>query len=148
MQKRLNKEYKLNVNNSIKLIYGSVDRLNPEVIYTNGRTWVSPQTKGNYEANINLILKTIRKHIRNKLLHSVSFSKNHICDFDISSASLNEGNNTFLSFEIFLKQNLQPIQDLKQIKPLINDFCTDVVNIIEQNFSENNFAFSQTKHFS
>lgn len=142
---RLNKEYKLNINDSINLIYGSVDRLNPQVIYLSGKTWILPQFDGEYETIINLILNNFKKEIRNNILNSTLFSNKYICDFDLNTLALSEDKNTFMSFDIFVKQKNQPILDLKSIKPFINGIFSKLINNLENNFRENAFMLSKSK---
>lgn len=59
--KRLNKEYKLDVCNHMIVKYGSVNKDNPQVIYVNGKCWVSPKHQMDYEYVISRIEKEMKK---------------------------------------------------------------------------------------
>lgn len=143
---RLNKEYKLNFNDSFNLIYGSVDRINPQVIYINGKTWILPQMKGENKTVIYSILNTFKKNIKNAILNSTYFSNNYICDFDLNIPNTNDMKKHFLSFEIYLKQVNQPLIDLKTIKPYIKNSFYNIINDFEQELRDNAFALTKSKH--
>ena len=68
--KRLNKEYSLDINEYIDVKYGSVDKLNPVVIYVSCKGWVCPECENDYDETINLIFRNeeMRKNCKVSLM--------------------------------------------------------------------------------
>ena len=72
------------------------------------------------------------------------FDKKHILDFNLSTATMAVGKKSFLSFDIFLKQNEE--YSLKEIKTMIEDDVTSVVYNLEEQFSNNGFILFSKKN--
>jgi hypothetical protein len=101
--KRLNKEYKLDVSDSVALKYGSVNKDNPQVIYVSGKCWICPTKESDYDEVISNIESDMRRNIRNVLVDGVNFENRFILDFDISTDGFFPNRKKFLSFDFYLR---------------------------------------------
>jgi hypothetical protein len=143
--KRLNKEYKLDVCNHISLKYGTVNRLNPQVIYVSGKCWVTPKSNLNYEEVINKIEKRMRNNIKTFLIDDINFEKRFILDFDINTEGLLPNEKKFLSFDFYLRQNEKNKKLLPSLKEMLSRKVSTIANNLVYAFGENDFLVEKKK---
>ena len=143
--KRLNKEYKLDVCNHISLKYGTVNRLNPQVIYVSGKCWVTPKSNLNYEEVINKIEKRMRNNIKTFLIDEINFEKRFILDFDINTEGLLPNEKKFLSFDFYLRQNEKNKKLLPSLKEMLSRKVSTIANNLVYAFGENDFLVEKKK---
>ena len=143
--KRLNKEYKLDVCNHISLKYGTVNRLNPQVIYVSGKCWVTPKSNLNYEEVINKIEKRMRNNIKTFLIDEINFEKRFILDFDINIDGLLPNEKKFLSFDFYLRQNEKNKKLLPSLKEMLSRKVSTIANNLVYAFGENDFLVEKKK---
>lgn len=143
--KRLNKEYKLDVCNHVIVKYGSVNKDNPQVIYVSGKCWVSPKHQMDYEYAISRIEKEMKKSIKLFLIDEINFTNRFILDFDINTDKFNIGDKKFLSFDFYLRQNDSDVKKLKDLKEMLSNKVSTVVNNLVYLFKENGFTVEKRK---
>lgn len=143
--KRLNKEYKLDVCNHVIVKYGSVNKDNPQVIYVSGKCWVSPKYQMDYEYVISGIEKEMKKSIKLFLIDEINFINRFILDFDINTDKFNIGDKKFLSFDFYLRQNDSDVKKLKDLKEMLSNKVSTVVNNLVYLFKENGFTVEKRK---
>jgi len=143
--KRLNKEYKLDVCNHISLKYGTVNRLNPQVIYVSGKCWVTPKSNLNYEEVMDKIEKRMRNNIKTFLIDEINFEKRFILDFDINTEGLLPNEKKFLSFDFYLRQNEKNKKLLPSLKEMLSRKVSTIANNLVYAFSENDFLVEKKK---
>lgn len=143
--KRLNKEYKLDVCNHVIVKYGSVNKDNPQVIYVSGKCWVSPKHQMDYEYVISRIEKEMKKSIKLFLIDEINFTNRFILDFDINTDKFNIGDKKFLSFDFYLRQNDSDVKKLKDLKEMLSNKVSTVVNNLVYLFKENGFTVEKRK---
>lgn len=143
--KRLNKEYKLDVCNHVIVKYGSVNKDNPQVIYVSGKCWVSPKHQMDYEYVISRIEKEMKKSIKLFLIDEINFTNRFILDFDINTDKFNIGDKKFLSFDFYLRQNDSDVKRLKDLKEMLSNKVSTVVNNLVYLFKENGFTVEKRK---
>lgn len=143
---RLNKEYKIELNDKLSIKYGTVNRNHPIVIYLSCRTWVCPTNKFDFENQFEEIKRLFKKDLKVKLSNNVLFENKFICDFDYKVKVIKEKKKNFLSFEIFLKQKENNIIQAKLLKDDIVNIFNDVINNFVDNMTNNSFSLSLTKH--
>ena len=134
--KRLSKEYCLNINDYIDVKFGSVNRVNPIVVYVACKSWICPQTDINYNEAISEIFSKFKRKLKSEILESPYFENKFICDFDIKAASNGKNKKKYISFEFFVKQK-GIVYQLNELK-----------GIIEQNFKTiiDNLAIDLKSH--
>ena len=130
--KRINKEIKLNINNSIDISYGTTNKLKPKVIYLTCKTWVQPKKEIDFGTEIENIFSSFKKKLSQEIIKTNFFDKNFISNFEITKSSLSVNKKNFFNFEIFLKQKGKTflLPDIKEnvielFNPLINDLIND-----------------------
>ena len=143
--KRLNKEYKLDVCNHVIVKYGSVNKDNPQVIYVSGKCWVSTKHQMDYEYIISRIEKEMKKSIKLFLIDEINFTNRFILDFDINTDKFNIGDKKFLSFDFYLRQNDSDVKKLKDLKEILSNKVSTVVNNLVYLFKENGFTVEKRK---
>ena len=143
--KRLNKEYKLDVCNHVTVKYGSVNKDNPQVIYVSGKCWVSPKIQMDYGYVISRIEKEMKKSIKLFLIDEINFTNRFILDFDINTDKFNIGDKKFLSFDFYLRQNDSDVKKLKDLKGMLSNKVSTVVNNLVYLFKENGFTVEKRK---
>lgn len=141
---RLNKEYDINLNNNVRMKYGSINRLNPIVIYVNGKSWISPNFDGEYEELITKIFNSFKKELKTQVNSSPYFDNKIVCDFDLKTSSLKENKKNFLSFEFYIKQKPNIIQ-LKDMKILIKNTFKGAIDNLVDNLINNSFIMTKDK---
>ena len=141
---RLNKEYDININNYVRMKYGSINRLNPIVVYINGKSWISPTFDGDYEELIRKIFNSFKKELKSQVNSSPYFDNKIVCDFDLKTSSLKENKKNFLSFEFYIKQKTNVIQ-LKDMKLLIKNTFKGAIDKLVDNLINNSFIMTKDK---
>ena len=143
--KRYNKEYKLDVCNHISLKYGTVNRMNPQVIYVSGKCWVAPESLMNYNDVICNIEKGMKRNIKSFLIDGVNFDNRFILDFDINVDDITPNKKKFLSFDFYLRQNEKNKKELSQLKDLLDRKVSTIANNLVYMFKENEFTIDKNK---
>ena len=143
--KRYNKEYKLDVCKHISLKYGTVNRMNPQVIYVSGKCWVSPKFNMDYDNVIGNIEKRMKSNIKSFLLDGINFDKRFILDFDINTDDIIPNKKKFLSFDFYLRQNEENKKDLSNLKDLLSRKVSTIANNLVYMFKENEFTIDKNK---
>lgn len=142
---RFNSEKKID-NENFKLKIGTTNKINPMVIYIEGRTFICPQEdKDDYSQDISEIKYGLKKAISRNLQGSNLFERNFIIDFQVASKGISLNKKSFLSFQFLLKQNRNNILKLKDLKNSAEGIITNIVDSLEENIIEHHFAVSKTK---
>lgn len=145
MARRLNKEYKLDVCNSISLKYGTVNRDNPQVVYVSGKCWVCPLRKMRYDVVMSNIESSFRGRIKSIMADKENFDSRFILDFDICADKLSIGEKKFLSFDFYLRQKEDSKKPIKQLKPLFSRKVGVLANSLVEMLSSNDFSVELKK---
>lgn len=137
------KSIKLNLYNSIKTAYGTVDSKNLKSIYINLQSWVTP--KNDYE-NWNRIVSNLNREIKHSVYESNNpsiFQEKTIVDLDLRTSGILFGKKSFLNLEI----NLYTINEIDFKSPEIKDSVKKVIQTIFKNNVQKNkyFEFSNSK---
>ena len=143
--KRLNKEIKLDVCNNISLKYGTVNRDNPQIVYVIGKCWISPNKKMDYERKIEKIRDKFKKRVKISFMNNETFGSKSIINFEVNSDKINLGENKFLSFDFYLKQNENKKKNLKELKDFFTRKVKALANDLVETFKENDFEVRLTK---
>jgi hypothetical protein len=137
------KSIKLNLYNSIKTVYGTVDSKNLKSIYINIQSWVTP--KDDYD-NWNRIVSTLSREIKHSVFESNNtsiFQEKSIIDLDLRTSGISYGKKSFLNLEI----NLYTINEIDFKSNEIKDSVKKIIQtIIKNNVVKNKYLeFSNTK---
>ena len=137
------KSVKLNLSNSFKSVYGTVDSKNLKSVYINIQSWVSPKEE---LENWNRIVCNFSRELKHTVFDSIDsslFTPKSIVDLDLRTSGIFYGKKSFLNLEInlFTEKELDfKSNDLKNsIKKIVN-------NIQDYNITSNKyFDFTLTK---
>ena len=142
---RLNSEKKIDAEN-FKLRIGTTNKIDPIVVYIEGRTFISPQEeKDNYAKDILEIKHGLSRAISRNIAESPLFDRKFILDFQVASKGVSVNKKSFLSFQFLLRQNRDKVLKLKDLKANSEDMIKSIVGSLEENIIEHNFIISKTK---
>lgn len=142
--KRLNKEYSLDVNEYIDVKYGSIDKLNPVVIYVTCKGWVCPECIDDYDNTIDSIFNEFKKKLKKSIHNSPYFENRFVCDFDLRTASVRENKKNYISFEFFIKQR-DKIYSLKEIRKTMKETFKGIIDDLVYNLEKHTLKMTKTK---
>jgi hypothetical protein len=144
-QKRTNVEKRLK-NDFFNIKLGTVNKNNPEVIYFEVRTFISPlEENNNYSQVFAFLKKEFSKKISDSLKLNDFFSEKYILDFQIANSGIKINKKSYLSFQLFLKQKNEVIKELKEIKKIAEPFLVNLLNEFKTDIISNNFSVTKTK---
>ena len=144
-QKRTNVEKRLK-NDFFNIKLGTVNKNNPEVIYFEVRTFISPLEEwDNYSQVFAYLKKEFSKKISNTLKNNDFFSDKYILDFQIANSGIRLNKKSYLSFQLFLRQKSVVIKELKEIKKIAEPFLTELLYDFKNDIISNNFSITKTK---
>lgn len=143
---RLNSEKTIN-HNLFKIKMGTTNKINPKVIYVEGRTFIQPLIeKNSYTTELSMIKRGFNKIIQDFINTNDLFSKKYILDFQVAQSGILVSKRSFLSFQFLLKQkNEDKILKLKEVKEKTEDSIQDVLNNLTSCIKECDFNVTKTK---
>lgn len=142
---RLNTEKKIEHNN-FKIKIGTINRLNPESIYFECRSFITPTIeKSEYFSDISIIKSALKYELNKELRDSDIFYNKYIIDFNIPTSRMECGKSSFLSFQITLQQKSQLPFSLKQIKDESSNMITHIIDQLSNTIIESGFTMKKTK---
>ena len=141
---KLNKEYQLEVSDKIRTKIGTTNRNEPKVVYVHGRAWVTPMQEDDYEKVIDRISKNFKYGVKKMIVEDYLFSTKYILDFNLSTTAMGVGKKSFLSFDLFLKQERDI--PLKELKAMIADDIRALLLNLEEEFTNNGFILFARKN--
>ena len=142
---RLNRERKID-NDIFKVKIGTTNKENPQVIYVDGRVFLSPsEVMDNYSDEIEDIRKNFKRTIGERLRTNEIFEDRFILNFDISSSRMIKDKRSFLSFQFFLKQkNTAPLK-LGAVKEKSEIFINSLLSNLEGDIQSHCFTLHKTR---
>ena len=138
------KSVKLNLYNSIKSVYGTVDSKNLKSVYINIQSWVTP--KSEYD-NWNRIVCNLSRDIKHSVFNSINhelFKEKSIVDLDLRTSGIAHGKKSFLNLEVNLYTNHEIDYKSNEVKDSVKKI---IKNIFKENVIQNKyFDFSPSKN--
>lgn len=133
---RLNSEKRIN-NDLFKLKIGTTNKINPQIIYIEGKTFISPEEKKtNYSEELSTMRSTLVNSLSRSLTKTQLFVPNkYIIDFQVAKTGINPSKRSFLGFQLMLKQKFAPFKKVSDVKdeyePLLNNIISTLVDKIQ-----------------
>jgi hypothetical protein len=125
---------------------GTVNKNNPEVIYFEVRTFISPLEEcSNYSHIFAYLKKEFSKKISETLKANDFFSDKYILDFQIANSGIKVNKKSYLTFQLFLRQKGEVIKTLNLIKRVAEPFLFGLLNEFKNEIINNNFSVTKTK---
>ena len=133
----------MNLSNSFKSSYGTVDSKNLKSLYINIQSWVSP--KQDLE-NWNRVVGNLSRELKHTVFDSINtnlFSKNSIVDLDLRTSGIFSGKKSFFNLEINLYLDKELDFKSNEIKDSVKRIVRSIqkTNILDNQY----FDFSLTK---
>jgi len=137
------KSVKLNLYNTIKSVYGTVDSKNLKSIFVNIQSWVTPKEE---LENWNRIVCNLNREIKHTVFNSINtnqFRQETIVDLDLRTSGILYGKKSFFNLEINLYTNdeldFKSFETKESIKKIVK-------SIYQNNIDKNKyFEFHYTK---
>jgi len=137
------KSVKLNLFNTIKSVYGTVDSKQLKSVYINIQSWVDPKFDHN---NWNRVVCNLSREIKHSVFNSVDnsiFKEQTIVDLDLRTSGILYGKKSFFNLEVNLYTNIEIDFKSTELKDSIKKI---IKNIYKNNINNNEyFYFSTTK---
>lgn len=142
---RLNSEKRIE-NEDFKLKIGTTNKVNPLVIYVEGKAFISPtEEKDGYNKDISEIKHHFKRSISTSLAGSNIFDTKYILDFQVASSGISVNKKSFLSFQFLLRQKGEKIMKLIDVKTASEGMISSIVGSLKETIAEHNFELSKTK---
>lgn len=142
---RLTNEKKID-NKAFKLKVGTMNKLSPEAIYFEGRTFISPIVeKPSYDGEISEIKYHMKRDISHNLKNNVYFMDKYILDFKVALNGLSYNKKSFLSFQLIVRQKKENIMELKKLTTGASSFINDIVYNLVDDIKMHDFLITKTK---
>jgi hypothetical protein len=144
---RLNSEKTIE-HNLFKIKIGTTNKIEPKVIYFEGRTFIQPlQDKDDYSLDITLIKRKFNKIIQNFVNSNDLFSQKYILDFQVAQSGISTLKRSFVSFQFLLRQkNDNKILKLKDLKQKSENDIQNILEALIKCIRESDFTVSKTKY--
>ncbi len=142
---RLNSEKKIE-NDSFKLKIGTTNKINPMVIYVEGKAFISPEDdKEDYAKDIAEIKHVFKQSISDGLCTTDVFDNKYIIDFQVASSGIAVNKKSFLSFQFLVRQKRDNIMKLTDVKARTEGMILSIVDSLKNAILEHNFSLTKTK---
>ena len=146
MATRLNSESKIE-NTLFTLKIGTTNKINPQVIYVEGRTFISPKEEMDcYDKQIRELKVYLQRCLSSMLTNNDLFERKYILDFQLANSGVKIGKKSFLSFEFLLKQKSTPLLKFKEIKNNCGKYINEVINPFKEEIERQGFYITKTKN--
>lgn len=142
---RLGKQFSLDITDEIDTIYGITNRLNPQVIFINGKFWIQPTQEMDYETILGEIISSLRLKIKQSLKQTPRWENIMIFDMDIKTLSMSPIKKNYGDFELYIKQDKKNITSPTLLKDDIIQLLTPIINNFIKQLNENHFIISKNK---
>jgi hypothetical protein len=144
-EQRLHNEKKIE-NENFRLKIGTTNKINPLVVYIEGRTFICPSfEKDDYSKEISEIKRSLSQSISRNIRSSSRFDDKYIMDFQVASSGVAKGKKSFLSFQFLLRQNKDDVLNLKELKEQEIGTINNIVDALQESILTHNFSLSKTK---
>lgn len=142
---RLNSEKKIE-NENFKLKIGTTNKINPMVIYVEGKAFICPiDEKDDYSRDVSEIKHVLKRGISENLANSDVFDNKYIVDFQVASGGIAMNKKSFLSFQFLMRQKRDNIMKLVDVKEKSEGMITNIVDTLKNSILEHNFEIYKTK---
>jgi hypothetical protein len=143
---RLNSEKTID-HDFFKLKIGTTNKIKPNVIYVEGRTFIRPlHNKDNYNSDVVNIKRRFNDFLKTYTSNNEFFSSKFILDFQVAQSGICINKRSFLSFQFLLKQKDENhILKLKDVKNSTENAIKNILNNLIKEIEKCDFEVSKTK---
>jgi hypothetical protein len=142
--KKLGKKLDITIDDSFKIIHGTIDNGNPRTMYINISSWVD--LTEDKDISISKIIDKLHRRIKNNLFYKIDKNifdnKKVITDFTLKESGITNKKRSFLSCEITVFQNTLNSFNTVSVLNELNNITNIILNEMK---SSKNFKFYKTK---
>lgn len=132
-------------NETFKLKLGTTNKNEPYVIYLEGRTFICPTEDDDYSKQISEIKHMFKREISDMAHKSIFFEDGYILNFQVASSGIAVNKKSFLSFQIFLRQNKNNLLKVVDLKNVASENISSLIGKFSEILSSYGFGLSKTK---
>ena len=142
---RLNSEKKIE-NEDFKIKIGTTNKINPIIIYVEGRAFITPTfDQDDYNKEIAEIKHVLKQSISQHLQTTDKFDNKYIVYFQVASNGIQVNKKSFLSFQFLIRQNKDNVLKLIEVKNNSSNMVLEIVNDLKNSIVEHGFVLTKTK---
>lgn len=142
---RLNSEKKIE-NDTFKLKIGTTNKINPLVIYVEGRGFICPlEEKDDYSRDISEIKHVLKRSISSGLQESKQFDNKYIVDFQVATSGIAPNKKSFLSFQFLFRQNSENVLKLVEVKNISTEMINKIIESLKNAILDHNYVITKSK---
>lgn len=146
--KKINSELKYD-NDIFKIKIGTTDKKNPQTIYIEIGTYISPkEEKNSYKTDIFYLDSELKKYTEKLLQDSQFLKREFIFVTDCPYERIIKGKNSYLEFQLFIKpfSNISASKKFSEISKTINEiYIEDIINVIKSKLDSIGFCYCKTR---
>lgn len=141
--KKFYQTFKLSVDNEFIVEFGNAQKETPQIICIIFKTYLT-SLKDTYEDIIDEIMLQFKKRVNAEIKKS-TFDNAFIFDFDFLKMQKKEFKNKILTFDLFLKQNIESINQTKYLHDELKFFLEPLLKDLETTFVKHNISPKKVK---
>lgn len=143
---RLNSE-KTIANDYFKVKIGTTNKINPQVVYVEGKTFIKPlNEKDDYNKDIVELKRAFNKTLQKYLTGDKLYVPKYIFDFQVAQSGISTAKKSFLTFQFLMRQKAdKQIMKLKDIKTASEDLINNIINEFSEHVKSHDFSITKTK---
>jgi len=143
---RLNSEKTIS-NENFKIKIGTTNKVNPQVVYVEGKTFIKPLfEKDDYSKNIGEIKRSFNRIIQDNLNGHELYLPKYIFDFQVAQSGVSVNKKSFLTFQFLIRQRQDKmIIKLKDIKAASESLINKIVDEFSEQVKSHDFTITKTK---
>ena len=143
---RLNSE-KTIANDYFKVKIGTTNKINPQVVYVEGKTFIKPlNEKDDYNKDIVELKRASNKTLQKYLTGDKLYVPKYIFDFQVAQSGISTAKKSFLTFQFLMRQKVdKQIMKLKDIKTASEDLINNIINEFSEHVKSHDFSITKTK---
>ena len=143
---RLNSE-KTIANDYFKVKIGTTNKINPQVVYVEGKTFIKPlNEKDDYNKDIVELKRAFNKTLQKYLTGDKLYVPKYIFDFQVAQSGISTAKKSFLTFQFLMRQKVdKQIMKLKDIKTASEDLINNIINEFSEHVKSHDFSITKTK---
>lgn len=143
---RLNSE-KTIANDYFKVKIGTTNKVNPQVVYVEGKTFIKPiNEKEDYNKDVIELKRAFNKTIQKYLAGDKVYIPKYIFDFQVAQSGISTQKKSFLTFQFLLRQRTdKQIMKLKDIKIASENLINNIIDEFSEHIKTHEFTITKTK---
>lgn len=143
--RKITTEKKIN-HPTLRVKIGTIDKKNPESIYIEVGTYITPTNESGLKKDIMKTIETsFRRKIYNNIRNSPYLTTKYILDFDVAGDRMKLNKKTYIDFQCTLQQETSQLMKLTDISKNTQLYIDNILKDFQDELINNSFVLSKTK---